>query len=116
MIGFDIEHISRIKNADKLLEKIATSNEIAYIEKFKDKNVKVATLWAVKEAVFKSLEICAGDISYKEIELSHLSSGQPKVELFGKAKEFFSQKGATSLEISISHSLDLVGAVVLLKF
>ena len=116
MIGLDLEHIDRIKEPLKLLQKIATEPEICYIQKFKNQKEKVATLWAVKEAVFKSLEICAGDISYKEIELSHLSSGQPKVELFGKAKEFFSQKGATSLEISISHSLDLVGAVVLLKF
>ena len=41
MIGFDIEHISRIKNEERLLEKIATENEIAYIAKFKNKKEKV---------------------------------------------------------------------------
>ena len=54
MIGLDLEHISRIKNEEKLLEKIATFKEISYIQGFKNKKEKVATLWAVKEATFKA--------------------------------------------------------------
>ena len=47
MIGLDLEHISRIKNEEKLLEKIATFKEISYIQGFKNKKEKVATLWSV---------------------------------------------------------------------
>ncbi len=116
MIGFDLEHISRIRNAEKLLEKIATASEIAYIEKFKNKLEKVASLWAVKEATFKALDISAGEISYKEIELHHKESGKPFLKFSGKAEEILKKKGGKEVEISLSHSLDMVGAVAIVVF
>ena len=113
MIGVDIEHISKVKNIEKLLAKIATENEIAYIARFQNKLEKVAALWAVKEAVFKALDIEKGEISFKEIELCHKENGKPFVQLFGKAKEHQKGKG---MEISLSHSLDVVVAVAVVVF
>ena len=111
MIGLDLEHISRIKNEEKLLEKIATFKEKSYIQGFKNKKEKVATLWAVKEATFKALDIKAGEISYKEIELCHHENGKPFLICHGKAKEFL---GERKIEVSLSHTKDIVGAVVII--
>ena len=111
MIGFDIEHISRIKNEERLLEKIATENEIAYIAKFKNKKEKVATLWASKEAVYKCLNVTKENISHKDIELSHLENGKPIILLHNEA--LMLAKGKT-VEISLSHTKDIVGAVAIL--
>lgn len=116
MIGFDIEHIERVKELSKLLQKIATESEICYIQKFKNQKEKVATLWAVKEAVFKSLDICAGEISYKEIELLHKENGKPIIKLYGKAKDILKSIGGKSVEISLSHTKDIVGAVAIVVF
>ena len=116
MIGFDLQKVDRIENGDKLLHKIALESEIEYIQKFaKNQKEKIATLWAVKEATFKALDISSGGISFKEIELCHKESGAPFVKLHGKAQERFESLNAKNIEISISHQEDIVGAVVLIN-
>lgn len=115
MIGFDLQNVNKIVDGDKLLQKIALEQEISYIQKFaKNKKEKIATLWSVKEAVFKSLDLSGGDISFKEIELCHKPNGAPYVKLYGKAKQRFEDLGATKIEISISNQENIVGAVVLI--
>ena len=112
MIGFDLQEVERIKNPEQLLEKIALESEIAYIEKFKcDFKMRVASLWAVKEAVFKALDICEGEISFKEIELCHKDSGAPFIKLYSKASELLAGR---KIEVSISHQKSVVGAVVII--
>ena len=116
MIGFDLQKVDRIENGDKLLHKIALESEIEYIQKFaKNQKEKIATLWAVKEATFKALDISSGGISFKEIELCHKESGAPFVKLHGKAQERFESLNVKNIEISISHQEDIVGAVVLIN-
>jgi holo-[acyl-carrier-protein] synthase len=113
MIGFDLQEVKKIKNEDKLLEKIALESEKTYIKKFACSRERTAALWAVKEAAFKALDICAGEITYKEIELCHKDSGAPYLKLYGKALEIFNKKFST-IEISISHQKNIVGAVVVM--
>lgn len=114
MIGFDLQEVGKVKDAEKLLQKIALESEISYIRKFKcDFKMRVAALWAVKEAVFKSLGISAQDISFKEIELCHKESGLPYIVLHGNAQAIFKQKGYHKIEVSISHQQSVVGAVCL---
>ncbi len=116
MIGFDLQEVGKIKDAQKLLEKIALPEEKAYIQKFKcDFDMRVASLWAVKEAVFKAMKLSEGDISYKEIELCHNESGRPYVVLFGSAKKHFENCDYKSIDVSISHQKSVVGAVVEIK-
>lgn len=111
MIGFDLQEVGRIKDPEKLLEKIALQSEKDYIAKFKcDFKMRVASLWAVKEAVFKSLGISEGEISFKEIELCHHENGSPYVKLYGRALELLADK---KIEISISHQKSIVGAVAI---
>lgn len=111
MIGFDLQEVDKIQDAEKLLDKIALQNEKDYIAKYKcDFKMRVASLWAVKEAVFKSLDVKEGDISYKEIELCHKESGAPFVKLHGKAFEILKDR---KVEISISHQNSVVGAVAI---
>lgn len=114
MIGFDLQEVERLKNPEKLLEKIATAEEISYIQKFKqDFKMHIAALWACKEATFKALNLSEGEISYKEIELLHLDNGRPKIILHGKAKTHFEKMGLKKIDISISHQKNIVGAVVI---
>ncbi len=115
MIGFDLQEVDRLKNPQKLLEKISLESEAQYIQKFKKSfKERVATLWAVKEAAFKALQ---GDeqISFKEIELKHKENGAPYLKLHGKALERLRELGFSELEVSISHQKSIVGAVVIAK-
>lgn len=112
MIGFDLQEVARIKNPEKLLEKIALEGEILYIKGYKcNFSMRVAALWSLKEAVFKALGVSEGEISYKEIELCHKQNGQPYVVLHGKAKAHFEASGFKTIEVSISHQPNAVGAV-----
>ena len=111
MIGIDLQEIDEIGQPEKLLEKIALPSEKDYIAKFKcDFKMRVASLWAFKEAVFKALDVCEGQISYKEIELCHKESGAPFAKLSGKALEAL--KGRR-IEISISHQKNIAAAVAI---
>lgn len=108
MIGIDLQEVARVRFPEKLLQKIALPSEIDYIHKFStDFKMRVASLWAVKEAVFKALDIKQGEIFFKDIELCHKDSGAPYVKLHGKAKELFDGQ----IEISLSHQKSVVGAV-----
>lgn len=110
MIGIDIQQV-KIKDADKLLKKIALDAEKDYINKFKcDFEMRVASLWAVKEAAFKALDIEKDDLSYLEVELCHKESGKPYLKFHGKAKALVKGK---KVDVSISHQKDVVVAVVL---
>ena len=102
MIGFDLQEVEKIFGVEEaLLNKIALEGEIDYIQKFKcDFTMRVATLWAVKEAAFKALDVSEGDISYKEIELSHKPSGRPVLTLYGKAKARFEALGGKEIDVS----------------
>ena len=114
MIGFDLQEVARVFGVEEaLLKKIALPAEVEYIQKFKsDFTLKVAALWAVKEAVFKALDVSEGEISYKEIELCHKESGRPFIKLSGKAQARFEELGAKAIDISISHQKSIVGCVV----
>lgn len=116
MIGFDLQEVKKIRNEEKLLSKIALQSEIDYIQKFKrDFKLKVASLWAVKEAVFKALDVSAEDISFKEIELCHKETGAPFIKLYGNALKRFETLKAKKIDISISHQKSVVGAVVVVE-
>ena len=116
MIGFDLQEVDEIKDAEKLLKKIALDSEVNYIHRFKQNfNEKVATLWAVKEATFKALCSDGTNISYKDIELCHKESGAPYITLHGKALEQFESLKASVIEVSLSHQKTVVGAVVLIR-
>ncbi len=110
MIGIDIQQV-KIKDAAKLLDKIALDSEKDYIQKFKcDFEMRVASLWAVKEASFKALDVQPNAISYLDIELCHKESGKPYLKFHGKAARLVKDK---KVDISISHQKDIVVAVVI---
>lgn len=111
MIGIDLQEVEKIKDAERLLEKIALKSEKDYIAKFKcDFKMRVASLWAVKEAVFKALDVSEGEISFSEIELCHKESGAPFVKLCGRAEE---KLAGRKIEVSISHQKNVVVAVAI---
>jgi len=114
-VGFDLQEVERIKDEEALLSKIANQSEIDYISKFKnEKKQRVASLWSVKEAVFKALDIKEGEISFKEIVLKHKENGAPFIELLGKAMKRFEELKYSQIEVSISHQKSVVGAVVVI--
>ena len=119
MIGIDLVEVERVKKSQEFLQKVALQSEIDYIFKSNCetlRNQRIAALFCVKEAVLKALGTGVSEgISLKEIELKHLESGKPYVEIKGKALEKFNQfYSGKTIEISLSHTKNYSTAIALI--
>ena len=111
MIGTDIIEIKRIKNAiekygDHFLNKIYTSNEQIYCEKFANKYERYAARFAAKEAVAKIIQTGPKNF-WLDIEIQHNKFGAPIVNL---SKRIHNNQ---QIQISLSHCKEYALAVAI---
>ena len=114
-IGTDIVEIDRIKRAmerfPKLVERLFTAEELAYLEGKALKPQHVAGGFSAKEAVLKSMGTGLRNFRWKEIEIIRDEKGKPFVRLNGKAKDYADDNYIGDIHISISHSKNYVTAM-----
>ena len=109
-LGTDIVEIERVRemvdrHGENFLNRCFTSAEIAYADKHRDAAVRIAGRWAAKEAVVKVLGTgFVKGITFHDIEVLPLDSGQPRIELSGGAAEIAQGLGIETVLITISHA------------
>lgn len=109
-LGTDIVEIDRIRDmierhGDSFLQRCFTAAEIAYADKHRDAAVRFAGRWAAKEAVVKVLGTgFVKGITFHDIEVLPLDTGQPRIALSGGAQQIAASMGITSVLITISHA------------
>jgi holo-[acyl-carrier protein] synthase len=113
-VGVDIIEIDRIERAwrrfgQRFLSRIYTEPELRICQ---EKPHSLATRFAGKEAVMKTLGTGIKGVSWKEIEILAKPSGEPLVRLYGKAKVKAGSLGLSNLAISLSHSREYAVAFV----
>jgi holo-[acyl-carrier protein] synthase len=92
-IGTDLANIDRIAGTlsrfgDRFKNRVFTATEQARAERRKDVAGTYAKRWAAKEACSKALGTgLAMGISWKDMAVSNMYTGQPTMELTGWAKE-----------------------------
>lgn len=106
--GIDICRIKRIRDVcqrleERFLQRVYTRDEIRYSFHFNDPYPRLAGMFAAKEAVRKAFGERLKGIGLKEIEIMHLPSGQPKLQMLGQAKSLADEMGVKTTHISISH-------------
>ncbi len=115
-VGTDLIEVERIRRTlelrgDAFAKRILSDNELAGFVASKQQADFLAKRFAIKEAVSKALGTgIAMGVSWKDIELGHLESGQPYVTLHGKAKERLAELGAEGVYVSLSDEAGLVSA------
>jgi len=118
-VGIDVTELKDIPNDDKFLNRIANKSEVEYIKNFKcekGQHQRIASLWSVKEAVMKCLGLGKDSkVTMKEIEVCHEESGRPYVKLSKVAAKAYKELKFTEIEISISHSENIVTAIAIAK-
>ena len=119
-IGTDIIEISRIEkqtiNSQRLAERVLTVNEMAHYNEHNFPARFLAKRFAAKEAAVKALGTGIGNgISFQQIEVGNLESGQPYITLSGKAKLVSDEMGITSSFISISDEQKYAVATVVME-
>lgn len=109
-LGTDIVEIERVRSmierhGDSFLKRCFTPDEIAYADKHRDSAVRFAGRWAAKEAVVKVLGTgFVKGITFHDIEVLPLDSGQPRIQLSGGAGDIAISMGIHSVLITISHA------------
>lgn len=119
-IGVDIVKIARMREAverwgEKFLQKVFTSEEIAYCYERKEPFLSLAVRFAAKEALIKAIgsEVF---IPLTDIEVVNNREGRPSIITKGKLKEFFKEKMIRSCHVSLSHEREFgIASVVLEK-
>jgi holo-[acyl-carrier protein] synthase len=123
IIGIGIDHVEMEKfkrdvRADEsaFLARIFTESEVTYARSTDDYLERLAGRFAAKEATLKALGTgWADDVDWRQIEITNAPSGQPKVQLTGRAAEIAAAAGAKSFLVSISHSPHLATAEVVIE-
>jgi holo-[acyl-carrier protein] synthase len=105
-IGTDIIEITRLEQAlsrwgDRFLKRVFTPAEISA---YRHHPPSLAARFAAKEAAMKALDVGIGGINWRDVEILSQSSGQPCLELHGRARARADELGLKSLAVSLSHS------------
>ena len=113
-VGVGIIEISRVaatvdRFGDRFLQRIYTANEIAYC---RGRAPQLAARFAAKEAVMKALGTGTRGVGWREVEVTRKRTGEPGIELHGRAAERAKKLGIDRLALSISHSRDYAVASV----
>jgi holo-[acyl-carrier protein] synthase len=104
--GVDLIEIERFSSAcqrfdQRFLHRIFTLTELAE----NHKNMpSLAARFAAKEAVAKAFGTGIGTISWQDIEIRRGASGEPILQLFGKAQKLAEVQKITGWSLSLSHT------------
>jgi holo-[acyl-carrier protein] synthase len=109
--GIDLVEVSRIgemmgRHPERFLERVFTEGEAAYCcGSAKRRDEHLAARFAAKEAVLKALGTGWSEgIAWTEVEVVRLATGEPTVQLSGRAAERAAAIGVRGWKISISHT------------
>ncbi|MCX8159782.1 MAG: holo-ACP synthase [Candidatus Saccharicenans sp.] len=119
-VGVDIIEVARVEDklsrTPGLKEKLYTPVEIAYCESKKFPFQHYAARFAAKEAFMKALGTgWSRGVKFSEIEVRNLESGQPVLEVYGRARELCREEGIIRFYVSLSHLQTKAVATVVLE-
>src|SRR6187399_1837330 len=120
-IGIDLVENARIRDSlerfgDRFLSRIYTEVEREYCNKCANPVIHYAARFAAKEAAFKALGTgWAAGVTWKDVEVQRLASGQPELHLYDEALARATTMGATRFHVSLTHDQLVSCAVVVLE-
>lgn len=119
LIGIDIVDIARLKNiivrTPHFLERVFTTQEIAYCLQKKDPYPSLAARFAAREAVRKLDRVFVEGIRWHDTEVEVDAEGKPHLILHSAALQGAEAADIKDFAISLSHSREQALAVVIAK-
>ncbi len=118
-IGTDIVEIERIRSmierhGNHFLQRCYTVGEIEYAQRHRDAAVRFAGRWAAKEAVVKVLGTgFVEGITFHDVEIIPLHTGQPTVKLTGEAARIAEAINISEVKLTISHAREYATATAI---
>lgn len=121
-VGFDLVAIARVeemlaRKEQRALDRLFTAHEQEYAMARARPAMHLAARLAAKEAVFKALTGSddAKKIGWKEAEVRRGAEGPPVLLFSGRAEARAKELGVTRIHLTLSHTDDVAGAVVVLE-
>jgi holo-[acyl-carrier protein] synthase len=121
-IGIDLVEVSEAERmlerwGERLLRKVLTERERAYVLRFARPAKHLAVRLAAKEAVYKAMQGMPGsrEIGWRDIEVERSEEGRPSISLNGDAAEVARAGGVLRISLSLSHTQKTAGAVALVE-
>lgn len=115
-IGIDAVDVGRFRKVlerrPRLADRVFTGRERADMAARNDPVPGLAARFAAKEATMKALGIGIGEIRFSEVGVVRAPSGAPSLELTGGAAKRAAELGVSELLVSLTHTDDHAGAVV----
>lgn len=87
--------------------------EREYAQASADPVTRLAARFAAKEAALKSLGAGLWAAALRDIEVARDPSGQPELRVSGRAAALAAGQGVTGWSVSLTHTAQTAGAVVL---
>lgn len=119
--GFDLVGLERFarflkRHGGRGAERLFTPDEAAYCLSHADPIAFYAARFAAKEAFYKALGTGVGSAgSWKDVEVVRLVSGRPRLMLHGRAAARAHQAQVRTIHLSLSHTEETAGAIVILE-
>lgn len=115
----DVERVARMleRDAARSAARLLTDAEWQYCSRMRSPAAHVAARLAAKEAAFKALagSTEARAIGWREIEVVHDAHRRPELVLHGRATLRMEELGVSRAHLTLSHSQQTAGAVVVLE-
>lgn len=121
-IGIDAIEIDRVgrmfaDKGERMLQRLFTPDELAYINTKVAPAQHLAVRLAAKEAAYKALsgnELARG-MGWRDVEVVSRADGSPILRLHGRAELRYRELCGSSVHVSLTHSLNTAVAVVIIE-
>lgn len=121
-VGFDLVAIARVERMlaakeQRALDRLFTAHEQEYARARARPAMHLAARLAAKEAAFKALTGSdeAKLIGWKEAEVRRGEDGPPVLHLTGRAAARAAELGVVRIHLTLSHTDEVAGGVVVLE-
>lgn len=114
-IGTDLVEVARFRLAlerrPTIAERLFSDAERAYSFRFKDPTKHLAARFGAKEAVMKAMGVGLWKFPMRDVEVVKLRSGEPVLELHGKAAALAAARGVREWRLTLTHTDTMAQAI-----
>jgi holo-[acyl-carrier protein] synthase len=107
-IGIDAVDIERFRRSlertPSMHRRLFTDHELAYVAPKADPVPSLAARFASREAVMKAMGLGLGSFGFHEVWVDRRESGEPHLNVTGRAAELATERGIAKWHLSITHT------------
>ena len=107
-IGIDAVDIERFRRSlertPSMQRRLFTDHELAYVAPKADPVPSLAARFASREAVMKAMGLGLGAFGFHDVWVDHRDSGEPLLNVTGRAAQLATERGIATWHLSITHT------------